>query len=567
MDMFPTRALPVLLAGFLLASCSLLPHRDPAPPPADTGDADADLVYHALAADISARRGQLVDAFAHYVWLARETQDVDAAEKAAKIGLHINKNGDTLMAAALWAELAPDDLGAHEVRAALYLDEGLEDEAYRALRDLVEAGNAKSGRGYTEAAGVIAGSENRDLGGALMARLVSENPKNAEAHYAHALVLLTFGDLAAAQRAVSESLRLNAYEERAWLLYSRIVERSGSEQQSGAVLKKAVAENPRSEVLRIAYARWLVEAHHYDAAFVEFKRLLQANPDDSDILFALGALATDLERWTEARAYWGRLLGLGERVDEARYFLAQVEEESGHEDKALELYRGVQGGPLQMEAGIRVADLLARRGDLAMARRVIAEQRVLFPEHAVTLYQIEAELVAEHGSSSEVSAIYDTALGAFPGNPELLYARAMHAAAEQRLDASERDLRTILRQDPDHADALNALGYTLVEQSDRYQEAFELISRALKLKPESAAVLDSMGWVNYRLGNLEAALDYLRRAAEKDGNSEIAAHLGEVLWASGRREEALKVWKDALGRDPEDPYLRETMERLGTPVP
>ena len=554
MDMSPKRLSFLVLAGLLLSACALQPHRDAAPPP-DTGDADADLVYHALAADISARRGQLDDAFEHYVWLARETRDVEAAEKAAKIGLHLNKNGETLNAA------------AHEVRAALYLDEGREDEAYRALRDLVEVGNLQGERGYTDAAGVIVGTADRNLGRALMARLVAEDSANAEAHYAHALVLLTFGDIAAAERAVVESLRLNAREERAWLLFARIAERSGSGQQSGAVLKRAVAANPRSDVLRIAYARWLVEAHDYEAAYAEFKRLLQTNPDDSDMLFALGALATDLERWSEARKYWVRLLGLGERVDEARYFLAKVEEESGNEDKALALYRGVQGGPLHMEAGIRVAELLARRGELATARRVIAEQRILYPKHAVILYEIEADLVKDYGSAAEASAVYDAALAAFPDDPELLYARAMHAAEQQRLEASERDLRTILRQDPDHADALNALGYTLVEQSDRYHEAFELISRALELKPESAAVLDSMGWVQYRLGNLEAALDYLRRAAEKDGNSEIAAHLGEVLWVSGRREEALKVWRDALDRDPGDAYLRETMERLGTPVP
>ena len=565
MDNYPYRAIPALFAALFLGSCTLLPPREAPQPPADTGDPAADLVYHALAADIAARRGHLDQAFTHYVWLARETRDASAAENAAKIGLHLNKNGETLRAAALWAELAPDDLGAHEVKATLYLNDGQPEPAYQALRDLVQAADAQGARGYTEAAGAVAATDNRDLGLVLMNRLVAEAPRNADAHYAHALVLLAFGDLPAARRAVDVSVDIDPHAERAWLLYSRIVSRAGSDEESGRLLRKAVAANPDSEVLRVAYARWLVEVGRFDDAYGEFGRLLKANPDDADIIFALGALATDLERWAEARKYWAQLLSLGERGDEARYFLGQVEEETGHPEKALALYRGVQGGPLRMEAAIRAAELLAANGDLAEARRIMAEQRVLFPDHAPSLYLIEAEMVRSHGSAAEVSAIYDTALKAYPDDPDLLYARGLHAAAEMRLEASERDLRTIIEQDPDHADALNALGYTLADQTDRYQEALDLISRALKLKPESAAVLDSMGWVHYRLGNLQAALDYLRRAAEKDGDSEIAAHLGEVLWASGRREEALRVWEEALGRDPADPYLRRTIERLQAP--
>jgi len=561
MNASPKRVLLAVFAGFL-ASCAQLPQRDVVPPPENSGDRTADVVYHALAADIAARRGLLDDAFSHYAWLARETRDAAAAEKAARIGLHLHKNGDTLNAARLWAEVAPDDLGALEVKATLHLREGNADEAYSALADLVRTADAQGKRGYVEAAGVLAAADNQDLGNELMARLVSQDPANADARYAYALVLLAYDNPARAESEAAEALRLQPGAELTWLLLSRIKHEQGREEASGNALAQGVRKNPGSRLLRVAYARWLVEAGRYEQAYVQFQALSKDMPDDPDVLFSLGALATDLEKWQDARRYWKKLLAQGERVDEAHYFLAKVEEAAGNQEGALVLYRNVQGGPLRMEAAVRVAEILAERGELEEARRVLAEQRVLFPEHAVSLYIIEAELLRELGNPTEGARVYDIALGAFPDDPELLYGRAMLAAAQGRLDVLERDLRTILEKDPNHADALNALGYTLADQTDRYQEAFELISRALELKPESAAILDSMGWVQYRLGNLEMAIAYLKRAVAKDGNDEISAHLGEVLWVTGRREEALKVWQKALEVQPDSAYVRDTMQRL-----
>jgi len=561
MNALAKRILTALLCALLLASCAQLTPRDD-PPPDSTGDPAADRVYHSLAADIAARRGLLEEAFGHYVWLARDTRDVIAAEKAARIGLHLGKNGETLQAAELWSTLAPEDPGAFEVRAILLVREGRADEAYETLKTLIALTDAEGKRGYVEAAGVLAAVEERALGESLMRRLVSDRPGYAEAHYAYALVLLAYQDLVRAEAQVGRALALRPENELAWLLLSRIRQGRGLEEAAGAALGKGVASNPGSRLLRIAYARWLVEARRYDKAYDQFRQLEQKSPNDPDLLFSLGALATDLEKWDAAKRYWKRLLALGERVDEARYFLAKAEEAAGNLAGALVLYRGVQRGLLRMEAAVRVAELLAARGETKEARRVLAQQRVLFAEHAPSLYMLEAEMLREQGDPDEAERVYDIALGAYPGDPELLYGRAMLAASRGRIDALERDLRAILEADPDHADALNALGYTLADQTQRYHEAFELISRALELKPESAAILDSMGWVQYRLGNLETALAYLRRAVAKDSDHEILAHLGEVLWVMGQRQEAREVWQRALEQDPDSTYVLDTMRRL-----
>jgi tetratricopeptide (TPR) repeat protein len=210
---------------------------------------------------------------------------------------------------------------------------------------------------------------------------------------------------------------------------------------------------------------------------------------------------------------------------------------------------------------VRIARVEARHGDLGKAREQMAQLRDLWKEDTALLYMLEAEMLTDLERKQDAMAVYDEALEALPKNLDLRYARALHAAGMQQLDLLERDLRFILDKDPDHADALNALGYTLADQTDRYQEAFSLIERALELKPDDAAVLDSMGWVQFRLGNLDEAERYLRKALSKLQDGEIAAHLGEVLWAKGERDAAWRVWEEALAAQPNHDYLLRVIGR------
>jgi len=176
---------------------------------------------------------------------------------------------------------------------------------------------------------------------------------------------------------------------------------------------------------------------------------------------------------------------------------------------------------------------------------------------------VEAEILDQAGRQEQALAVYGSALEAFPDEPDLRYGRAMLAVKMDRIDDAERDLRGIIDANPEHADALNALGYTLADRTDRYQEAQGYIEQAHRLKPDEASILDSMGWVNFRLGQYEVALDYLRQALARMNDGEIAAHLGEVLWAMGRQAEAREVWEKATKDHPDHAYLRDVVERHG----
>jgi len=274
----------------------------------------------------------------------------------------------------------------------------------------------------------------------------------------------------------------------------------------------------------------------------------------------LGVLSLQLEDPDSARDYFVQLRETGARQDDSAYYLGQVEEMAESWDSALSWYRKAEG-ERTLEARIRMAYISARQGQVGPAREILHQLREQWPDDAPTLYLIEAQILAEQELPEQAMAVYDEALEAFPGNHDLLYGRGLHAITLDRLERMESDFRAILAEDPENADALNALGYSLADRTDRYAEALGYIERALALKPDDAAILDSMGWVQYRLGKPEEALEYLKRALSQMPDGEIAAHLGEVLWSLGRRDEAWSTWEEALARDPENKHLQKVMGR------
>ncbi len=207
--------------------------------------------------------------------------------------------------------------------------------------------------------------------------------------------------------------------------------------------------------------------------------------------------------------------------------------------------------------------LLAKQDKLDSAREHLHAIRSRNSKEGVRLYLVESELLIEADRHADARGVYDHALAEHPEDSDLLYARAMLAEKMDRLDLLEEDLRSIISREPNNAQALNALGYTLADRTDRYQEAYEFISRALEIKPDDYYILDSMGWVLYRLGRHQEALEYLRRAAGLTDDSEVAAHLGEVLWVTGDKAGAHKVWESALETTPDDERLLELMKRYG----
>jgi tetratricopeptide (TPR) repeat protein len=334
----------------------------------------------------------------------------------------------------------------------------------------------------------------------------------------------------------------------------------GDRQEARTTLETFVSENPDDRGLLLLYAQLLLDEREFATARALFERMLQTQPREPDVLFALGVLSLQLEELADARDYFTRLRDTGERADDSAYYLGQVEELSENPETAVSWYRKVDGEHA-VDARVSIARVRARQGDVERAQELLQQLRDQWPDDAVTLYLIEAEMLDDLDLPREAMDVYDAAIEAFPGNQDLLYSRGLHAVGMNQIEILERDLKAILAQDPQHADALNALGYSLADQTDRFEEALSYIERALKLKPDDPAVLDSMGWVQYRLGNLDEARSYLRKALALMPDGEIAAHLGEVLWALGERDEAWRIWEEALAQSPDHEYLLRVIGR------
>ncbi len=555
----------------------VVPHKDavvkattpvtlPFPEPKEEQDKSLtpDIVYSILVAELAIQRGDPELAYSHYIYGASLSGDAWAAQQATRIATSMRDVDRSVAAAERWVALAPNSPQARATAVMLYLQAEQLEPAAEHLVAFVKINQALGQDGFMRAVAVVRRSVSQQLGLQAMRRLVDAYPDEQQAHYALALVAV-----AAKQYAVAENEArglLDSYPDRArvHILLSTIFNAQGNMKAAEQTLEDALAEEPENRLLLTAYARILMESKKPQRAREQFQKIEQLTPDDPDLLYTLGILSIELRQLADSRAYLQRLIenGRGRRLGDAAYFMGRTYEIEEQSDKAITWYEQVSSGDYVTEARSRIARLLALSGELDRAREMLQQLRVSMPHHTEALFVAEAEILQELGRHKEVVAFLGEALEQFPESQAMLYLRALSAAPLKQLDLLERDLTKILLKNPEHADALNALGYTLADQTDRYQEALGYIQKALALQPDAAAILDSMGWVQYRLGNLAEALRYLRQAMEKLPDPEIAAHLGEVLWVLGEHEEARKIWKDAVEQHPKERYLLDVLERF-----
>ena len=524
---------------------------------------DTDLIYHVLTGEIATRRNRFKAALENYIIAARGSSDPRISQRAASIALFINDNSAALSLAQRWYALAPEDVLARRALALSLLRSGEVDVAVGHLEAVRAETDNDSQDGFSTVSALLSQVGDAQAVFQTMDRLLALQPKSRFAlYYYYALAAAGVDQSSLALDRLNQALELAPDWAQAHLLRARIRTQQGDTEMALNDLGQVLAKQPKNRELRMGYARMLITAGKLDMARAEFEVMAEQNPDDADSLYALGVLAADAEQFTIAEEYLQRTLKLGHRVLDVYYELGRIAELRERYREALQWYERVDRGDRYISAQIRAAAMLVRvQGVKAMTLRM-AELRLNHPDDVVSLYIAEADLLRQEKHDQQAFDILTTALQENTDNADLLYARALAAEKLDKLDILESDLRKIIAAEPDNGHALNALGYTLADRTDRYEEALGYLEKAIALLPDDAAVLDSMGWVKYRLGEHAQALQYLRRARKLNDDPEIVSHLSEVLWVIGEREEARRLWREAFEKAPDSEHLLRIQEML-----
>jgi len=534
----------------------------PAPGPSPSAH-EKDPVYWVLVGEMAAQRDDADLAVRAYLKASRLSSDPAVARRAVGIALSEGSDQDALEAAERWAALAPDEDEALRVLGVMYLRTGHQDKARRTIARAIEKDSGGVGNGFLDIRPLLLGEvadEPKVLD--IIDGLRQKHAKVPEAQYTYASLALAAGKVDAALTAVKKALKLAPGWAEAQSLYAHALLQHGDTDKALDVMLDAVHENPDDQSLRVSYGKMLLQAGRTGEAKQAFRRLLKRHPHSADALYALGLISMQQGKYKESRHYFMRTLQVPGHRQAALYQLGELARRQGKDREALQWFMQVQGGAHVYRAQIGIARTLADMGRMQAARDHLDQLRKQNPELAVQLYLVEGELLISHRHYQQAYQLYGKALSAHPHDPDLLYARALAADHVDKIDQAEQDLREILKQHPEDAAALNALGYTLANRTQRYQEAYKYISKAYKLSPDNPAVIDSMGWVYFRMGDYKKAEKYLRRAHKLTPDPEVAAHLGQLLWVTGRKTQARKVWQDAHRANPDNKALNRTLERF-----
>ncbi|MGI4847428.1 MAG: tetratricopeptide repeat protein, partial [Janthinobacterium lividum] len=499
----------------------------------------------------------------------QQTRDARLARRAAEIALNAKQTDEAMAAVRLWRELAPNsDEATQYYLGFIILGDDISEAQPILEQRLKDLRPGMRGAALLQLQRLMTRAKNRDASFKLLENISAPYDNLPEAHMALAQAAFTRND---SQRAVDEAqaaLKLAPTSELAALTLAQVTPDKDAAARS---LAQFIEKNPGARDVRLAYARMLVEQKNYDGARAEFKKLLADQPQDLTVLYALGLLGTQNSDWKEAETYLTQFVDLLAKHPEderdptqALMILAQIADERNDTAGALKWLGRVDEDVPQayLNAQIRRAQIIAKAGDLPAGRKIIADFKADGQDEQTQLIMADAQLLRNAERTDEALAVLAAGLERFPDNTELLYDHAMAAEKLGKLEIMETSLRKIMKLAPENQNAYNALGYSLAERNLRLEEAYTLVQKALQLAPQDPFIMDSMGWVQFRLGRSKEAEALLRQAYALRPDPEIGIHLGEVLWANGQKDDARKLWRDANSKDPKNDTLKSTLARL-----
>jgi tetratricopeptide (TPR) repeat protein len=556
-----------LLSALLLSTaCSSLTTQSVEPVVAEPKglELDEDLLYELLAAEFAGNVGDFDTSVDFYQQAAVKSDDSRVAARATYIALYDKQYERTLELLGRWRELEPEDHDIDRIYAMchLHLHQPVEALPY------VQAVLAQDSSSDKEKAMVVKQILGDDIEAQDSLELL-EALNQAQTDNPHMLILQAkfAAQLEQYDRSIELLDRVLEIDDSlvdVHLIKARIYQASGKRDESKAVIRQVLEDHPDNLSLRMQYAHMLVGDKEYEIALEQYILLKEKQPDNVEVLLNLALLYIETDKLDEAAELLSHLIELDQKTDIAHYYLGRIEQNKKQFKSAIAHYIKVKNGAYVFEAKLRIAHLFARldRIDEAIEQLNILVEETEEWSNRVRAYLAQGEIYRSRQRYQDAFDMYSRALSHNREDINLLYARALIAEKVDRVDIAESDLLKVLSIEPKNSDALNALGYTLADKTERYQEAKEYIQKAAELVPDDPAIMDSLGWVNYRLGELQEALKWLSMAFERLVDAEIAAHYGEVLWQSNQKDKAREVWKKGQEVNAQHPVLVETLKKF-----
>jgi tetratricopeptide (TPR) repeat protein len=517
---------------------------------------------HLLAAEVALEADRYLEAVREYLAAAELSEDVEIAQNATRLGFELGFDEEALEAARRWRELDPDSTGATRVIALLQLRAGKLREARRSYREIIEASSAPPDEAL---AALLPEFANEDAANAdrLMRRLAKPYEDSPNVNYASAVLALQAGDADYAEKSVLRAIELDEDFLKAKLLYARVLLLKGQTDEAIDYTARLVGNDPMPDPdARMELALMYLSAGRDDDALSQVNQVLLEDARRTDALRLMAIINFRKGYLDAAWADFEDLLASREYTMDALYYLGRIADARGEVEDAIRLYSEVRGGQNAVAAQRRASALVAfEQDDPAFALQRLNDFADREPGFAIDMLFARAQLLDALDRDEEALAAYEKVVAYRPEDESLALSRAELLLRMGRLDDAIAAYREAVDRWPESPLALNALGYTLADRTDRYREAERLIRKALKYEPDSPAIIDSLGWVLYKKGEYEAALEQLEIAYERFPDPEVASHIVDTLVELGREEEAMEFLREAEERDPDSELLQDVRER------
>ena len=525
------------------------------------------IVFQVLAAEVALQRDQPAPAYQTYLALARDTHDPRMAQRATEIALAAQSPSDALAAAQLWQQYAPTSERAAQLDASLLVLSGKPDDAEPLLAgELAKVPDANRGSAILALQLLLSRGPNRVGGLHVLQDLLKNDMNRPEAQLAIARQQIVADDAPGARKSLEQALALKPDYLPAALTLSQM---GPEERKEGiASLEKYVQQNPKSHDARLALAQMYLASDRLDDAQAQFVEMHKDNANDLTPMMALALIAIQKKDYPSAQTYLQQYAQKAEKTTgadpgQAYIYLAQISLEQKNDAAASDWLNKIAPTSQQyIPAQITRAQLLEKQNRPDDARNLLAGLQAPDPRDQALIARTDAAILFDSKRYPEAEARLAQATADFPDDPDLTYDYAMAAEKNGHYDIMEAQLRRLIEVQPDNPQAYNALGYSLADRGVRLQEADKLIQKAASLAPNDAFIMDSVGWVKYRLGDTSDALTLLRKAYNLQPNAEIGAHLGEVLWKTGAQDQARDAWREARKLEPDNDTLLKTLARF-----